>query len=456
MFSETCIFVQCYIGETVGHVHDSAWVRLPARFWADRAARACHLEAWTAAAQLSWPTGMLTLTTMPPRPASSFPNLPAMTLWLEDALLTMPAQGRLGIKVRGDLAFGFTDDRKTEKGNQDRLAVAYCLDASLGQENWFFAGVCDGVGGEADGDKAASIALAEIISHLCVGQSGPPERRLATAVLRAHAEVQRRLNKRSATTFAGVLVTSRGGFAIGSVGDSRIYSLTEREVKQLTQDDTLAEMLRRQAPESANQQVQDAIMALRPQWQESLGQAIGSDLPMQPRTASWPQVSQGTGCLLCTDGVWKPVESVLTKVVSASGDRQDLARRLLTLTDHFGATDNATAIVIPEMAKIVDWLRSEHRASERGLVHLMLPGEVAVVPSSLFAPTSFEKDQSPPGEVIDEKYKKPDPAAGGRPKSKTKTAKSSKGDKASGLQMTFVEGPRDDEASTANSIPKER
>ena len=187
-----------------------------------------------------------------------------------------------------------------------------------------------------------------------------------------------------------------------------------------------------------------------------MGQAIGSELPLQPRTASWPQLSQGSGCLLCTDGVWKPIEPVLAKVVSTSADRQDLARRLLTLTDHLGATDNSTAIVIPEMAKIVNWLRSKHRASERGLVHLMLPGEMAVVPIGLFTPTSFGKEQSPTSEVIDEMYKKPDPSAGGRSKSKTKTAKSPKVDKVAGLQMTFVEGPRDDEASTTSSIPKER
>lgn len=455
MFSQACVFVQCYV-DSVGDMQVCTLLRLRDHAKTARTGWTCDLEVGIPAAEHTWTVGMLTLPLMPPRPASSSSNLPAMTLWLEDALLAMPAQGRLGIKVPGDLAFGFTDDRKTEKGNQDRLAAAYCLDATSGQENWFFAGVCDGVGGEADGDKAASIALSEIISHLCVVKSGPPEKRLATAVLRAHAEVQRRLHRRSATTFAGVLVTSRGGFAIGSVGDSRIYSISESEVTQLTQDDTLVEMLRRQASESANQQVQDAILALRPQWQESLGQAIGSELPLQPRTAYWPQVSQGSGCLLCTDGVWKPIEPVLAKLVSASADRQDLARRMLTLTDHLGSTDNSTAIVIPEMAKIVNWLRSKHRASERGLVHLMLPGETAVVPGSLFTSTPFHKLQSPTSVVVDEKNERPDQVAGGRSISKAKAAKSPKVDKAAGLQMTFAEGPRDDEASTASAIPKER
>jgi serine/threonine protein phosphatase PrpC len=379
-----------------------------------------------------------------------------MTKWLEETLLAMPAQGRLGIKVPGDLAFGFTDDRKTEKGNQDRMVIAYCLDAAQSGQTWFFAGVCDGVGGEAHGDVAASIALAEIVSHLCVGQFDSPERRLSRGILRSHAEVQRRLQKRSATTFVGVLITSRGGYAISSVGDSRIYSISENQVAQLTQDDTLAEMLRRKVTESSNHQVQQAIDALQPQWQESLGQAIGSELPLQPHTSFWPEVSRGLGCLLCTDGVWKPIEPVLAKVVSTSPERQDLARRLLTLTDHLGATDNCTAVVVPELSKVVDWLRRNHRDSEQGLVHLVMPGETAVVPWSLFTPTSLTERPIQPDSIDHGKFQRMVPQPSGKAKSKSRTTKTAKTEKAANLQMTFVEGPRDDEAGTTSSIPKKQ
>ncbi|UUZ73427.1 serine/threonine-protein phosphatase [Polaromonas sp. P1(28)-8] len=382
-----------------------------------------------------------------------------MTRWLEEALIAMPSQGRLGMKVPGDLAFGFTDDRKTEKGNQDRMAIAYCLDASQSGESWFFAGVCDGVGGGAQGDVAASIALSEIISHLCVGESGPPERRLGRAILRAHLEVQQRLQKRSATTFVGIFVTDRGSLTIGSVGDSRIYSVSDDEAVKLTQDDTLAEMLRRQVPDSANQQIQDTIKALQSQWHDSLGQAIGSELPLQPHTSFWPHISPGSGYLLCTDGVWKPIEPMLAQVVRTSPGRKDLARRLLTLTDHLGATDNATAIVIPELTNIVQWLRSQHRTSEQGLVHLVLPGEMAVVPWSLFkqTPAPQEPSRVRPSETV--KHETRDPQSEGKSKSKTKTnktAKTAKTDKAAGVQMTIVEGPKNDEASAASTVPKEQ
>lgn len=367
--------------------------------------------------------------------------------------MAMPPQGRLGLKVARDLAIGFTDDRNTGKGNQDRLAVAYCLDSSQSGEKWFFAGVCDGVGGETHGDAAASIALAEIISELCVGEASTPEKRLAKAILRAHSAVQERLQKRSATTFAGLLISERGGFAIGSVGDSRIYSVSDDEVVKLTQDDTLAEMLRRQLPQSPDNEVQETIQALKEQWQESLGQAIGSKLPLQPRTFAWSHVANGVGCLLCTDGVWKPVEVVLPQVVHANAGQQDLARRLLTLTDFLGGTDNATAIVLPEISEVHQWLRARYRPSELGLVHIVLPGEASVVPWSHFARKDAVQAPQQSKSIAPDPSKKTGTAQTGKSKRKIRAPKSEKG---VGVQLTILEERQDDEASSTGSIPKDQ
>jgi len=379
-------------------------------------------------------------------------KLPSMTLWLEEALMAMPPQGRLGLKVATDLAIGFTDDRKTEKGNQDRLAVVYCLDPSQSGERWFFAGICDGVGGEAHGDAAASIALAEIISELCVGAANNPEERLGRAILRAHAEVQERLQKRSATTFAGVLISEGGSVAIGTAGDSRIYSVSDDEVVKLSQDDTLAEMLRRQLPQSPDQKSRETIQELKPQWQESLGQAIGSELPLQPRTADWSRFVQGAGCLLCTDGVWKPVEAVLAQVVRANAGRLDLASRLMVLTVHLGGTDNATAIVLPEIAKVLQWLRAHHHPAEGGLVHVVLPGETALVPWSLFTRKGALQVLQQPKPVATASSEKSGDARQEKPKRKTKTSKS---EKEAGVQLTILECSQDDETRPASSLPKE-
>jgi len=366
----------------------------------------------------------------------------------------MQPSGRLTLKVPHELAFGFTDDRKTEKGNQDRVAIAYCLDPAQFGDPWFFAGVCDGVGGEARGDAAASIAMAEVLSELCTSERDSPSGRMSDAILRAHAAVKERLRS-SATTFAGVLLTARGTFTLGSVGDSRIYSVAHDEVQQLSQDDTLEDMLRRHTSNANEDQVREALEGLKQQWKDSLGQAIGGNLPIEPRVKSWPTIGRNTGCLLCTDGVWKTVEPVLSQTVAASGNRQDLARRLLNLTDVLHANDNATAVVIPEVANVLAWLRAKHSSSERGLVHIVLPTEAVVAPWAY-----FERSRPSPMPVRQPVAETPSvsPAAPSKSKGKRKpkTPKPSTAEKDTGVQLTIEEEVRDEPANTADAVPKDQ
>ena len=228
---------------------------------------------------------------MPSRTIPTHDKRPSMSHWLEEALASMPAKGRLLLRGPQELAFGFTDDRKTEKGNQDRAAIAYCLDPSQYGDPWFFAGVCDGVGGEPKGEIAASIALSEVLSELCAGNDGLSRGRLFDAINRAHAAVRERL-RGSATTFAGVLVSAKGTFSIGTVGDSRIYSVSQEEVVKLSQDDTLENMLRRQTPHANDAQLKEVLQGLQQRWKDSLGQAIGSEMPVEPRGASWPHIAK--------------------------------------------------------------------------------------------------------------------------------------------------------------------
>lgn len=365
----------------------------------------------------------------------------------------MPPRGRLTLKAPQGLAFGFTDDRKTERGNQDRVAIAYCLDPSHYGDPWFFAGLCDGVGGEAQGDIAASIALAEVLSELCSGERDSPSVRMSEAIVRAHATVRRRL-RGSATTFAGVLVTGRGTITLGSVGDSRIYAVSEEEVQQLSQDDTLEVMLRRHSPNANNEQVREALRGLEQRWKESLGQAIGSDLPLEPQIKSWPSAAKRNGCLICTDGVWKTVDSVLTQTVSVSGDPQDLARRLLNLTEVLRANDNATAVVLADVGNVLEWLRSKHSPAERGLVHVVLPTEAIVAPWALFekrtpSPTPARQPN------IDSPQVSPTTQAKPKSKRKPKTPKPSAVVKDSKVQLTIEEEVRDDPADTPGAVQKE-
>src|SRR5690349_19311849 len=101
---------------------------------------------------------MLGLSRMAPRkpPLTTAPAFPSMRDWLEAELLGTSLSGRQFLRDSNELAVAFTDERHTGKGNQDRLAIAYKIDPATPGNSWFFAGVCDGVGGEQDGDVAAS------------------------------------------------------------------------------------------------------------------------------------------------------------------------------------------------------------------------------------------------------------------------------------------------------------
>ena len=376
----------------------------------------------------------------------------------------MPAFGRITVKTPEDLATAFTDSRFRQKGNQDRFAFAYSLDRAAGGENWFFAGVCDGVGGEASGELAASVALAEVVADLCAPSRLALDKRLSKAIQRAHTAVQMKLRK-SATTFAGVLISESGSFVIGTVGDSRIYSLKGGAAEKISDDDTLIEMLRRQNPNGDDGNLEKAIRALKPELQESLGQAIGSDLPMSPRLSWWGTISEGLGCLLCTDGVWKTAGPVLNEAARASLERNDLSRRLLALTDLLGAHDNATGIVISDIRAVVRWLRDSSKPSERGLVHVITPTdkltthrEWIATPDSQLGMVAQVDVHAPESEVLTavppKVARRTAAARDVKARKKTRGTKPKKTESDVGVQLTIVEEGQDVESPAPGEIPK--
>jgi hypothetical protein len=123
------------------------------------------------------------------------------------------------------------------------------------------------------------------------------------------------------------------------------------------------------------------------------------------------------------------------------------------MTDHLGGTDNATAVVLPEIAKVHQWLRADHLPTEVGLVHVVVPSEAAVVPWSLFTrkvPQQIPQQTKP---IETAPREKSDDSRLGKSKRKTKT---SKPEKVASVQLTILDGPHDDEASSASPLPKDK
>ena len=115
--------------------------------------------------------------------------------------------------------------------------------------------VADGMGGHAAGEVASRVAVDATLSAL---RARPRPKRLRDggelllqACHDANAAVLREADVRGTfgmgTTLSAVFVRKRSA-VIANVGDSRVYSITRRTVKQLTSDHTLVAADGRERP----------------------------------------------------------------------------------------------------------------------------------------------------------------------------------------------------------------
>ncbi|MDZ5459246.1 PP2C family protein-serine/threonine phosphatase [Azohydromonas lata] len=298
----------------------------------------------------------------------------AQTNWLASQILDLPAEEKSIIKLENFSTFGFTDISRHRSTNQDRALIAYSA-SNHTNRNWFLAVVCDGVGGNQASQHAAALASATIVQHTAeLDGEGSAQAILEASLSKAHLEVLNRFGGKSSTTVVALLVK---GFdaALGWAGDSRAYEFLDSitaEQAQITTDDTLGAALNR-ASIGISQQLNDDIA-------ERLSQAIGADMPFRPNCTSWiGKAPEATHLLLCTDGVWKPLSTALTALVSACSDRSELARRLLLSSEWLGGNDNATAILLPSIPEIYNSLRDPKNWLPPDNCAICLPGGKTII-----------------------------------------------------------------------------
>ncbi len=181
--------------------------------------------------------------------------------------------------------------------NQDRVTIVATDKAAL-------LIVIDGMGGHADGSRAADTALKSLLDSF---QQTPqplfdPLGFLHLSLSRAHDEVARlgstqSLDSRPRATIALSLV--QGGAAYWAhVGDSRIYHVRQGKVVQRTRDHSHVELLLREG------KITEAEIPNHPM-RNFVECCLGGDPAIPEMSLSTRQVLQrGDVLLLCSDGVW--------------------------------------------------------------------------------------------------------------------------------------------------------
>ena len=259
---------------------------------------------------------------------------------------------------------GVTDLGRVRLNNEDSFRIVEPLNLFI---------LSDGMGGEAHGEIASSLAV-DTIERVCssskvdlevtlAGASGEnwteQTRLLENAVLEANLGIYQSSQEHpeqrgmGATLTAGWINGSK--LSLAHVGDSRAYLLRTGNLQQLTNDHSLvAEQVRRgiitpqQAEESEMQSVLLRALGAHPEVDVDI-----DEFDLFPRDV----------LLLCSDGLTRMVtEPEIAGTLQAETDPEKAARKLVDLANERGGLDNVTVIVArlqDESKGWFSWLRRE-------------------------------------------------------------------------------------------------
>jgi PPM family protein phosphatase len=241
-----------------------------------------------------------------------------------------------GVKLR---CGGGTHPGRVRSNNEDRFHA--------NADHGIFI-VVDGVGGQAAGEEAASIALDRMRSRL-ERQTGAPAERMREAVALANNDIFR--FAQAHPDFAGMAcvltaVSFDGdGAIVGHVGDSRLYKIRHGRIEKLTRDHS-------PIGEREDRQALSELAAMRHPRRNEVYRDVGSE-EHSPDDADFIDVSRieveaDCALLLCTDGLTDQVPSaeILDVVQRHAGNPQAAVDELIAAANRAGGKDNVTAIVV--------------------------------------------------------------------------------------------------------------
>jgi protein phosphatase len=235
---------------------------------------------------------------------------------------------------------GNTDVGCKRKANEDWLDTFEC-------QNGLVAVVCDGMGGHVGGQIASHTAVDAIRKFLTSSYFESPAEAIVAACDNANKAILQRAVEQPELTGMGstcvMLIVRNGKVYIGSVGDSRVYLVRSKQIRQLTKDQSYVQMLVDMG------QITSEEAEHHPRKNEIMN-ALG--LPsMKPATVLESAISPEAGdCfVLCSDGLSGMVsDHDICKVVSNQAQMSQSKRvaELINRARNNGGLDNITCQIV--------------------------------------------------------------------------------------------------------------
>ena len=210
--------------------------------------------------------------------------------------------------------------------------------------------VADGMGGQNAGEKASAIAVDVIPRQLAelMNFEGCSKDDAVSAIDRSVEQANSEImalseldpSTRNMGTTVVLLVQSGDKFYIGGVGDSRVYSLREGNLTQLTKDHSLTQALLEAGTINEEE-------AKTHRYRNVLYRYLGTKDGSAGTEALEVTPVSGDRFFLCSDGVTDGIaDDEILKVMSSSDDAQEIAESLVQAAVAGGSRDNITAVVV--------------------------------------------------------------------------------------------------------------
>jgi PPM family protein phosphatase len=219
--------------------------------------------------------------------------------------------------------------------------------------------VADGMGGHVAGEVASRVAVESICAFIQETTNADPNRtwpfpfdpelsveanRLRAAFRLANRRIASAIADSSdlrgmATTASGMLV-GRNRSCVAHIGDSRVYVLSQGELRQITNDHSWVE-------EQVRAGVLTPAAARQHPWRNVVTRALsGADDPDIDVVEISPRA--GERYLLCSDGLFGVVgdDDIARILADTTGTLDEICGHLIDAANAAGGPDNITALVV--------------------------------------------------------------------------------------------------------------
>ena len=247
-------------------------------------------------------------------------------------------RGKKSVEVCGS-SFHFCTSRGTKReNNQDHVAVFRVSPTKQNAKEIIIAAVADGMGGTAEGKKAAQLSLSYFCAILATSMNSPLTlKAIEKAAVDTNRSVYTALRGKGGSTFVAIVYKGGNTFIV-NIGDSRAYSVSCSSIDQLTVDDTMqSDKINNYIEKWDNYKLKD----------NRILQHMGLDGKISPKVFKVKNTSKDQSLLVTTDGAHYIGHDMIQAIVCNCNEIKDIPLRLVSVSEWLSGHDNATVLLCP-------------------------------------------------------------------------------------------------------------